>query len=190
MEISNRFIPLEIIYIIIIKIDNPLSFKNISRVNLLCNTICRGAKIQNIMKNKLKILTDDGFLYKEYFVLPNKDKHGEYKEWFDYIDHIGQLKILCYYIDNKLNGVYKEWHDDLNYDNQLKILCNYINGNLDGKYTEWNENGTLKIVCHYSDNKLDGEYIYYFNGTIFESIYYVNGARQYGYMKFFDDIWI
>jgi len=67
---------------------------------------------------------------------------GEYKRWW--YDN-GQLKIHCFYKNDKLNGEYKEWYSS----GKLNTHCFYKNNKLDGDYKGWWQNGRLEKQCFF-----------------------------------------
>lgn len=137
-HIKMNILPTELYYHIIKYINCPKTFKSISQTNSLLNSICNDSNIQKFMKNKFKRKIY-GIYNEEYFVLPNRIKHGEYKQrWLN-----DNMCINCFYIDGKRFGEYQRWNEN----GKQYINCHYINDKLCGEYKEWHYNGYLKIYC-------------------------------------------
>lgn len=95
-------------------------------------------------------------------------KNGVYKEWHDN----GVMKLLCNYIDNKLDGEFKRWHENEN----LMCNSNYSNGRLNGEFSTWYENGNKNTIYHYIDGVHSGEHnVWHENGNLKCKTNYLNG---------------
>ena len=87
---------------------------------------------------------------KEYFVLPNKKREGEYKKWS--LGHI--LRIKSNYKNGLLHGEHKMWHL---WSDQLYSLSTYKYGKLHGECKSWWRSGKIRKICTYKNGLLDGE---------------------------------
>lgn len=96
----------------------------------------------NIEVNNLKYLKTN---MEEYYIDENGGFHGEYKAYYSN----GQLRLICNYVDNKLQGEYKDYHEN----GQLYLICNYVNKKLHGEYKTYHENGELCKQVFYNMGK-------------------------------------
>lgn len=62
-------------------------------------------------------------------------------------------KLICYYVDGKLQGKYYEFRDD----GSIKITAEFNDGRLDGKYIKFYRSGVIKKILYFNDGKLDGK---------------------------------
>jgi len=174
--------PNEILYDIILQINDPKTFKSISQTCKLLNQICLDPKIQTKFKEKFKIkkITRTSVFKEECFILPNGTKYGENKEWYD----TGQLWVHCYYKDDKVSGKYKVWYDN----GQLLRQCTYLDSKLEGEYKVWHENGQLFRCCFYVNDKKEGEFKeWYMNGQLSEHSYFKKDKLDGEFKKWFEN---
>jgi len=158
-EYSNSLLsifPVEIFYLIIQQINDHKTFKSISQTCKLFNQICQEPKIQNNSKEKMRfkiIIPESSYscFKKEYFILPNQWRHGEYKSWYNN----GQLLQHYFCKDGKREGAYKNWYS---INGQLREYYFYKDGKKEGECKSWHYNAQLRIHCFYKDDKLEGEY--------------------------------
>ena len=138
-QFSIVYMPIEIIYKIVGYISDPNSFKNLSIVCKLFALICSNKIIQRNAKESMKKLRKikNNLIQEEYFICPNGTKFGEYKSYYD----DGNLEILCYYDEDKLNGEYKKWHPN----KTLCKQCSYIDDKIEGNFNSWFNNGNIQI---------------------------------------------
>ena len=96
------------------------------------------------LKNKMvkKISYDD----REYYVLPNGDKHGIYKSWYE----SGQLFCQTSYKNGQEDGEYKLWYDN----GQLTCQGPYKKGMKEGEYKSWLPSGQLFCQRTYKNGKI------------------------------------
>jgi antitoxin component YwqK of YwqJK toxin-antitoxin module len=83
---------------------------------------------------------------KHYFEDEFGNKHGEYKWWYEN----GQLRVHCFFVDDKVHGEYKWWYSD----GQLREHCYIVDGKQHGEYKEWHSDGQLSRHCFYVDDKV------------------------------------
>jgi hypothetical protein len=105
-----------------------------------------------------------------------KIKEGEYKEYYEN----GNLKIHCFYKDDKLEGEYREYFENKN----LHLHCFYKDNKLEGEYKEYFENKNLHLHLFYKNNLLNGKHKQYFDYDSQLCKYYINGQIIIKYFKF------
>lgn len=100
-------------------------------------------------------------LYEEYYDYTNYFKLCNYKN-YNYSNR-QQIKIRCYYSDDKLNGSYEKYFPN----GLLHKKCYYSNGDLNGTYEEYfndcdfftthfKKKAVLKIKSNYVTGELNG----------------------------------
>jgi antitoxin component YwqK of YwqJK toxin-antitoxin module len=105
-------------------------------------------------------------------------KEGEYKQFYDN----GNLKILCYYNNNKLNGHYILY----NYDKTINKCSFYNNNVLEGEEIQYYEHFGRRPMrkSFYTNGKLDGKTeLYNDDGKLEWTMVYDNGNIKSPYKK-------
>jgi len=129
-------------------------------------------KTQVLIKVQMNdVWADKGNRLVIYHTLPNKENHGEYKEW-----HFnGQLFQQFFYKNGKKEGESKSWRDN----GQLDTHCYYENDMLNGEFKTWFENGALCEIFHYENGEKHGECKTLFeNGQLYQHLFYKKGKKR------------
>ena len=101
--------------------------------------------------SQLDICMPDGF-YKNgnrEFTVVNGKLNGEFKSFYDN----GNLRHLCYYMNNKIHG------EDVcrYYDGKIREIVQYNDGKKDGTHIVYHDNGNLAASHWYVNGKMEGE---------------------------------
>jgi MORN repeat protein len=140
-------LPKELVDLIAKNIRDLKSWLNLRLTCKRCWTLC------SLEQYRVQFLVQVMKLHPQkcYFKLPNKLKHGEYKEWYKN----SQLRALCFYKDGQREGESKTWYEN----GQISRHRFYKNDRLEGKYKMWYENGQLSMQCCYKDDRREGEFM-------------------------------
>src|SRR5579871_5002186 len=89
---------------------------------------------------------------------------GYIEQYIEYHDiYKKQIKIICYYHNNKKINLYQEFYPNGN----LKYECNFSDDKLEGIFRKYHENGKCHIERNYKNGLLHGEFkIYDFNSEL------------------------
>jgi antitoxin component YwqK of YwqJK toxin-antitoxin module len=121
-------------------------------------------------------LTEYKSKYQHYFVDENGQKQGEFKAWYSN----GQLRMHCFFVDDKPHGESKWWHKS----GQLQMHCFLVHDKRHGEYKWCYSNGQLETHCFYVDGKRHGEYkSWYSDGKVWVHCYYQNGEVVVNFTK-------
>jgi antitoxin component YwqK of YwqJK toxin-antitoxin module len=179
-----------------------ITIKNITNKKLLIDS-------KKIMFTVKKIGHNKDKKHKEYYLLPNNKKDGNYKLWYDN----GNLFKEKNYVNGEIKGEYKQYHYNgvlwkRFYINNKEVFVQdssspsiidnfhlYLSGNhiidrninkyiKNGMYEEWYDNGNKCIEVNYINNKSEGLYQeWYDNGFIKVKSNYINGKIDGIYRK-------
>lgn len=144
-------------------------------------------KIQTLGRKRKRILAEDTRTIQKiesvseidgrrmiYHILPNRVKHGIYKEWYP---GGKQLRRRTVFWEGKEDGVSYLYHPN----GQLWRQASYTQGRLDGEYKSWYNDGTLEVSTRYADEKRIGSYLeWYKSGKLYASGEYSKYGEKQG----------
>jgi len=119
------------------------------------------------------------YLVKDYYISGQLQMTGTYKSIspdyktgiFKYWYENGQQKLICSYVNNKLDGEYLEYYNN----GKPKNKKFYKNGLLNGTEKSWSSKGFLAKVVEYKDGVKHGKFMtYYDNGQLIRKDIYRN----------------
>jgi hypothetical protein len=177
-------LPLEITRELLLSIDDSLTYYYLIQTNTLFLDILTDGDKEHIKKSLSTYVKEVLYNYTDcyYYVLPNGQKHGLYRELYKIN---GAITKECYYINDKKEGLFREWFTNgklskeftyvndvkngvfrgWNYKGVLRGKCNYVKGNIDGMFKLFTPNGQLDAVYCYVNNELESKHRYCFGDT-------------------------
>ena len=113
----------------------------------------------------------------------NGKKHGEQKKYFyNMYGQFKEIKIMCTYVDDKIEGEYKQYYQD----GKISYTCIYINGKKFGQYVKYYENGQIKENGMYINDKKEGEIKSYYEDGVLKSIsLYIDNKMNGEYIEYY-----
>lgn len=151
VKTKNPSLPLDVLYHIVKLIDNPKTFRSISRTNSVLFGICQTLQKQkkHEFAKELRFLANDYKHFFEYSILPNGAKIGEHKIWLIDNDlpqpHNRSLVSHFFVTDPPIGCEVKTFWPGEN-------SCNI--------YQEWFHNPVDKIMTEHKTFKSTGELEY------------------------------
>ncbi len=119
------------------------------------------------------------FSVRDYYISGSIQMTGNFKSInpdyrlgiFYYYYENGKTKVVCNYLNNKLDGDYFEFYNN----GQLKSSKNYRNGLLEGVQKSWSIEGIVTKKVEYKNGEKNGKFsTYYKNGQLIRRDVYKN----------------